>query len=58
MVSKGQFVGLDWNRHCYSVYFWLISSFIDPAFTGGIFVCGPLHHHVLLSKIMHACCYH
>ena len=34
---------------CYSVYFWLIRSFTDPAFTGSIFVCGPLHHHVLLS---------
>ena len=22
----------------------------DPAFTGSIFVCGPLHHHILLSK--------
>ena len=31
---------------CYSVYFWLIRSFTDPAFTGSIFVCGPLHHHV------------
>ena len=30
---------------CYSVYFWLIRSFTDPAFTG------PLHHHVLLSSI-------
>ena len=29
---------------CYSVYFWLIRSFTDPAFTGSIFVCGPLHH--------------
>ena len=36
---------------CYSVYFWLIRSFTDPAFTGSIFVCGPLHHHVLLSSI-------
>ena len=35
---------------CYSVYFWLIRSFTDPAFTGSIFVCGPLHH-VLLSSI-------
>ena len=35
---------------CYSVYFWLIRSFTDPAFTGSIFVCGPLHHHVLLSN--------
>ena len=32
---------------CYSVYFWLIRSFTDPAFTGSIFVCGPLHHHVV-----------
>ena len=23
----------------------------DPAFTGSIFVCGPLHHHVSLSSI-------
>ena len=30
---------------CYSVYFWLIRSFTDPAFTGSIFVYGPLHHH-------------
>ena len=30
-------------------YFWLIRSFTDPAFTGSIFVCGPLHHHVSLS---------
>ena len=36
---------------CYSAYFWLIRSFTDPAFTGIIFVCGPLHHHVLLSRI-------
>ena len=36
---------------CYSVYFWLMRSFTDPAFTGSIFVCGPLHHHVLLSSI-------
>ena len=36
---------------CNSVYFWLIRSFTDPAFTGSIFVCGPLHHHVLLSSI-------
>ena len=28
----------------YSVYFWLIRSLTDPAFTGSIFVCGPLHH--------------
>ena len=34
----------------YSVYFWLIRSFTDPAFTGSIFVCGPLHHHVLQSS--------
>ena len=26
-------------------YFWLIRSLTDPAFTGSIFVCGPLHHH-------------
>ena len=26
-------------------------SFTDPAFTGSIFVCGPLHHHVLLCSI-------
>ena len=38
---------------CYSVYFWLIRSFTDPAFTGSIFVCGPLHHHVLL--FFHVC---
>ena len=36
---------------CYSVYFWLIRSFTDPAFTGSIFVCGPLHHHVLLPLL-------
>ena len=23
----------------------------NAAFTGSIFVCGPLHHHVLLSSI-------
>ena len=38
----------------YSVYFWLFRSFTDPAFTGSIFVCGPLHHHVLLSSIFGA----
>ena len=37
---------------CYSVYFWLNRSFIYPAFTGSIFVCGPLHHHVLLFNIL------
>ena len=26
-------------------------SFTDPTFTGSIFVCGPLHHHVLLFNI-------
>ena len=31
-------------------YFWLTRSFTDPAFTGSIFVCGPLHHHVILRK--------
>ena len=36
---------------CYSVYFWLIRSFTDPAFTGSIFVCGPLHHHVLRPRL-------
>ena len=36
---------------CYSVYFWMFRSFRDPAFTGSIFVCGPLLHHVLLSSI-------
>ena len=35
---------------CY-FFFWLIRSFTDPAFTGSIFVCGPLHHHVSLSII-------
>ena len=39
---------------CYSFYFWLIRSFTDPAFTGSIFVCGPLHHHVSLSSIFGA----
>ena len=33
---------------CYSVYFWLIRSFTDPAFTGSIFVFDPLHYYVLL----------
>ena len=33
---------------CFNFYFWLIRSFTDPAFIGSIFVCGPLHHHVLL----------
>ena len=32
-------------------YFWLIRSFTDLAFTGSIFVCGPLHHHISLFKI-------
>ena len=31
-------------------YFWLIRSFTDLAFTGSIFVCGPLHHHISLSS--------
>ena len=39
---------------CYSFYVWLIRSFTDPAFTGSIFVCGPLHHHVSLSSIFGA----
>ena len=34
--------------------FWLFRSFTDPAFTGSIFVCGPLYHHVLLSSIFGA----
>ena len=38
----------------YSVYFWLIRSFTDPAFIGSIFVCGPLHHHVLLFSFLGA----
>ena len=29
----------------------LIRYFTDPAFTGSIFVCGPLHHHVSLSSL-------
>ena len=28
-------------------YFWQIRSFTDPVFIGSIFVCRPLHHHVL-----------
>ena len=36
----------------WSVYFWLIRSFKDPAFTGSILVCGPLLHHVLLSRFL------
>ena len=38
---------------CYSVYFWLIRSSTDPAFTGSIFVCGPLHHNGLFGKQFH-----
>ena len=38
----------------YSVYFWLIRSFTDPAFIGSIFVCVPLHHHVLLFSFLGA----
>ena len=29
-------------------------SFTDPAFIGSIFVCGPLHHHVLLFSFLGA----
>ena len=32
----------------------VIRSFTDPSFTGSIFVCGPLHHHVLLFSIIGA----
>ena len=39
---------------CHSVYFRQIRSFTDPAFTGSIFVCGPLVHRVLLSSIFGA----
>ena len=33
-------------------YFWLIRSFTDPAFTGSIFVCSPLHHHVSVLRLV------
>ena len=32
----------------------IIRSFTDPAFTGSILVCGPLHHNFLLFSILGA----
>ena len=41
--------GKSWPNHVKNEQHIVISAY--PAFTGSIVVCGPLHHHVLLSRL-------